>query len=295
MKAKLLFFFSLCALLFLPLASSIVEAQATEEWRSWNRPIEPFRIAENLYYVGASDIASYLITTPEGHILIDGGFVETAPLIEASIARLGFELADVRILLNTHAHFDHAGGLAALKAKTGAKLHASAIEATLLEAGGKGDFRWGDEGAYPPVTVDRRLADGDTVTLGGAKLTARLTPGHTKGATTWTWKAGAHDVVLVSSASILDYRFVGEESYPGIRADFEKSFATFRALPCSIFLAPHAGFIDLDAKRAKLGGAVNPFVDPAGYRAWVDRAEISFREAVEKQRLEGAAKAPLSR
>ena len=127
---------------------------------------------------------------------------------------------------------------------------------------------------------------------GGATLTAHLTPGHTKGATTWTWKAGGLDVVLVSSASILDYRFVGEESYPGIRADFEKSFATFAKLPARIFLAPHAGFIDLETKRAKLGGESNPFVDPAGYRSWVDRAEISFREAVEKQRLELAAVAP---
>jgi metallo-beta-lactamase class B len=287
------FVFSLCALLLF--APPTADAQATEEWRSWNRPVEPFRIAENLYYVGASDIASYLVTTSEGHILIDGGFVETAPLIEASIARLGFELTDVKILLNTHGHFDHAGGLAALKAKTGAKLHASAIEATLLQAGGKQDFRWGDEGAYPPVTVDRRLADGDTVTLGGTTLTARLTPGHTKGATTWTWKSGGLDVVLVSSASILDYRFVGEESYPGIRADFEKSFATFRALPCDLFLAPHTSFLDFEAKRARLGGSANPFVDPEGYRSWVERTDKGFREAVAKQSAEAAAAKPAAR
>jgi metallo-beta-lactamase class B len=270
----------------LAVAPSGAGAQATEEWRSWNRPVEPLRIAESLYYVGASDIASYLITTKDGHILIDGGFVETAPRIEANVAKLGFKLSDVKILLNTHAHFDHAGGLAELKTKSGAKLHASALEAPLLEAGGKGDFRWADEGAYPPVTVDRRLADGDTVTLGGTTLTAHLTPGHTKGATTWTWKAGGLDVVLISSASILDYRFVGAESYPGIRADFERSFATFRELPARIFLAPHAGFIDLEGKRARLGGEKNPFDDPEGYRAWLERAEGAFREAVEKQSRE---------
>ena len=202
--------FSLCALF--ASNSSPALGQATEEWRSWNQPVQPFRIADNLYYVGASDIASYLITTPAGHILIDGGFVETAPQIEANVATLGFKVTDIEILLNSHAHFDHAGGLALLKVKSGAKLFASAADAVLLESGGKGDFRFGDGGLFPAVAVERRLADGDKVALGDAELTARLTPGHTRGATTWTFKAGALDVVLVSSASILDYRFVGQES-----------------------------------------------------------------------------------
>jgi metallo-beta-lactamase class B len=268
-------------------------AQATEEWRGWNRPVEPFPIAAGLYYVGASDIASYLITTPEGHILIDGGFVETAPQIEANVAKLGFKLSDVKILLNSHAHFDHAGGLAKLKAKSGAMLHASAADAELLERGGKGDFRWGDEGAYPPVKVDRRLADGDKVSLGGKILVARLTPGHTRGCTTWTFQIGTLDAVVVCSASVLDYRFVGKESYPGIRADLEKSFATWRSLPCDFFLAAHGGFFDLERKRTMatqgmggMGGGMgirNPFVDRAGYRDYVARAEAAFRKAVEEQ------------
>lgn len=280
-------FFSLCALFALRAATA--SGQATEEWRSWNQPVEPFRIAENLYYVGASDIASYLITTPEGHILIDGGFVETAPQIEANVVKLGFKLADVEILLNSHAHFDHAGGLAELKAATGAKVFASAADATLLESGGKGDFRFGDEGQFPPVVVDRRLADGEKVTLGGAELTVHLTPGHTRGCTTWTFKANALDVVVVCSASILDYRFVGEESYPGIAADYERTFATLKALPVQIFLAPHGGFFDLAGKRerAAMGmGLRNPWVDPAGYKAWVERMEGAFVAALEKQRDE---------
>jgi metallo-beta-lactamase class B len=282
--------FSLCALF--ALSSSTARGQVTEEWRSWNRPVEPFRIADNLYYVGASDIASYLITTSAGHILIDGGFVETAPLIEANVARLGFKVADIEILLNSHAHFDHAGGLALLKARSGAKLFASAADAVLLESGGKGDFRFGDEGLFPAVAVDRRLADGDTVALGDAELTARLTPGHTRGATTWTFKAGSFDVVLVSSASILDYRFVGQESYPGIAADFERTFATLKVLPVQIFLAPHGGFFDLTGKRelaARGLGMRNPFVDPAGYKAWVERAEKAFRGAVAQQEKEAEA------
>ena len=284
--------FSLCALF--ALRSSIVFGQATEEWRSWNQPVEPFRIADNLYYVGASDIASYLITTPAGHILIDGGFVETAPQIEANLVKLGFKVTDVEILLNSHAHFDHAGGLAALKASTGARLFASAADATLLENGGKGDFRWGDEGAFPAVAVDRRLADGEQVTLGGTTLTARLTPGHTRGATTWTFRVDSFDVVIVSSASILDYRFVGAESYPGIAADFERTFATLKSLPVQIFLAPHGGFFDLAGKRERLAlgtGKSNPFVDPEGYKAWVARAEGAFRAALEGQREEEKAPA----
>lgn len=279
--------FSLCALFALRAATA--SGQATEEWRSWNQPVEPFRIAENLYYVGASDIASYLITTPEGHILIDGGFVETAPQIEANVVKLGFKLADVEILLNSHAHFDHAGGLAELKAATGAKVFASTADATLLESGGKGDFRFGDEGQFPPVVVDRRLADGEKVTLGGAELTAHLTPGHTRGCTTWTFKADALDVVVVCSASILDYRFVGRESYPGIAADYARTFATLKALPVQIFLAPHGGFFDLAGKReraAKGMGLRNPWVDPAGYKAWVERMEGAFVAALEKQREE---------
>lgn len=282
--------FSLCALFALRVSTA--QAQATEEWRSWNQPVEPFRIAENLYYVGASDIASYLITTSEGHILIDGGFVETAPQIEANISKLGFKVEEVKILLNSHAHFDHAGGLAALKARSGAKLFASAPDATLLESGGKGDFRFGDEGQFPPVVVDRRLADGEAVTLGGATLTARLTPGHTRGATTWTFKAGSFDVVVVSSASILDYRFVGKESYPGIAADFERTFAVLEALPVQIFLAPHGGFFDLAGKRERAAsgmGLRNPWVDPAGYKAWVARAKDAFLAAVESQKAEEKA------
>jgi len=281
------FLLSLCALFALRASAAL--AQATAEERESNRPVEPFRIAENLYYVGAADIASYLITTPAGDILIDGGFVETAPQIEANIAKLGFKVADVKILLNSHAHFDHAGGLAGLKAKTGAKLFASAADAVLLEDGGKSDFRFGDEGSFPPVVVDRRLADGEKVALGGAELTARLTPGHTRGCTTWTWKAGALDVVLACGVSILDYRFVGRESYPGIAADFEHSFATLKSLPCSIFLASHGNFFDLAGKRERAArgmGMRNPFVDPAGYRAWIEEMEARFRAALRAQAKE---------
>lgn len=192
-------------------------AQADPTSRSWNQPVEPFRIAGNLYYVGASDIAAYLVATPEGHILLDGGFVETVPLIRESVKKLGFKIEDVKILLNTHAHYDHAGGLAELKKITGAKLHASKADAPALARGGRNDPLLGDKFPFPPVEVDRLLQDGDTVTLGGSTLTARLTPGHTAGCTTWTMKAGGLDAVVVCSTSTLPMTRLGENpTYPGI-------------------------------------------------------------------------------
>jgi metallo-beta-lactamase class B len=273
------------------LLSSCAAAQEREEWRAMNRPIEPFRIAGPLYYVGASDVTSFLITTPEGHILIDGGFVETAPLILESIASLGFTIGDVRILLNSHAHFDHAGGLAALKAVSGAKLWASEREAPLLERGGLGDDLLGDGAGYPPVAVDRRLADGDRVELGGIALTARLTPGHTRGCTSWEFEVRDGDVryrvVSVCSLSILpDARLVDRPTYPGIADDYARALAVLEGLRAEIFLASHGSFFELEDKRARLGtaGATNPFVDPEGYRRYLARARSKLAERLAAER-----------
>jgi metallo-beta-lactamase class B len=251
-----------------------------------NQPAEPFRIADNLYYVGSLDISSYLITTPEGHILIDGGYRETVPQIQANIAKVGFRLADVRVLLNTQAHFDHAGGFAELKRLTGAKLMASDADADALERGGRGDFVLGDKYPFAAVTVDRRLKDGDTVTLGGMVLTARMTPGHTKGCTTWTFDvrdAGrAYHVVDLCGLSILDgTRVSGMPAYPQIASDYAHSLDVLKKLPCDIFIGAHASYYDgqekAAARRARPDGP-NPFVDPDGYRGYIARAERRFRE-----------------
>src|SRR6185436_13212838 len=193
-------------------------------------------------YVGASDITSFLITTPAGHILIDGGFEETVPLIRASVKKLGFRLEDVKFLLNNHAHYDHAGGLAMLKKLTGAKLVVSEGDAPLLAAGGHGDFAFGDKYLFPPVQADRTVRDGDTVSLGGVTLTAHLTPGHTKGCTTWTMKVKdgdrTRDVVFAGSLSVLPgVTLAVNPKYPGIAADYAHSFAVLKALPCDIFLS----------------------------------------------------------
>ena len=191
------------------LATRSLLAQADETSRRWNKSVAPFRIAGNLYYVGAIEITSYLITTPEGHFLLDGGFVETAPQIEHNIAQLGFKLTDVKFLLNSHAHYDHAGGLAELKKVTGAKFLPSEGDAPLLRSGGHGDFRFGDTLTFPPIAPDQIIHDGEAIRLGNQMVVAHLTPGHTKGCTTWTTKIRdgdkVYDVVFVGSQSALDY------------------------------------------------------------------------------------------
>ena len=266
------------------------QPQADPTSRSWNQPVEPYRIAGNVYYVGASDITSYLITTPEGHILLDGGFVETAPMIEANIQKLGFKLEDVKVLLNSHAHFDHAGGLAELKARTGAKFAASEKDAPLLARGGKGDFYFGDKETFPPIQADRILHDGDTVTLGGITLTAHLTPGHTMGNTTWTMKARegdrTYDVVFAASTSILPgVSLTHNPKYPEIGDDYAKTFRILKSLPCDVFLSSHASIFDGLAKADRLRkGKENPFVDPQGYKDYVSRMERKYQEQLRAER-----------
>jgi metallo-beta-lactamase class B len=279
-------------------AATIAFGQADPTSRSWNKPVPPFQIIGNLYYVGAIEIGSFLITTRQGHILLDGGFVETAPQIERNIAQLGFKLEDVKILLNSHAHFDHAGGLAELKQKTGAKFIASARDAELLRSGGHGDFRFGDTLTFPPVAVDQIIGDGQSIELGDQKLTAWMTPGHTKGNTTWTTKISdgskSYDVVFAGSPTALDYQLVGKESYPGIASDFEKTFAVLKKLPCDIFLSDHGSFFSFEQKRERLarGEKPNPFIDPDGYKRFVTEYEKEFRQKVEAQKKATASPAP---
>ena len=265
-------------------------AQQSEAWRAMNQPVEPFRILGNLYYVGANSVAIYLITTPEGHILIDGGFEETVPIIRSGIAELGFELKDVKILLNSHAHIDHAAGLAALKKETGAKLFASKEDSPVLEKGGLGDDLFGDRFPFPAVEVDRRLEDGDTVELGGVTLTARVTAGHTRGCTSWVFdvehEGKSHKAVSICSLSALEgmqYR-TQTPTYPGIADDFRRSFEVLESIPAEIFLASHATFFQLGRKRQRLGeDGPNPFIDPAGYRRYISRARERFQKAVTEE------------
>ncbi|HEY7546370.1 MAG TPA: subclass B3 metallo-beta-lactamase [Blastocatellia bacterium] len=271
------------------LIPALAFAQSDPTSREWNRPVKPYRVIGNIYYVGAAEVSSYLITTPQGHILLDSGFAETVPLIRENLAKLGFNLSDIKILIKSHAHFDHCGGLAELKELTGAKLAASEADAELLARGGKGDFQWEDKFAYRPVTVDRTLRDNDTIELGGVVMTARLTPGHTKGCTTWTMKVkdGGRelDVVFVGSASIPGYKLVDNEKYPNIAEDYAHTFEVLKELKCDVFLAPHGSFFRMKEKmaRAEKGGA-NPFIDPQSYRNYVARAEKTYRDQLQKEK-----------
>lgn len=270
-------------------------------WRSAitrNRsiPDEPFRIAGNLYYVGATGVTAFLLTGPEGHVLIDGGYPETAPLIVGSIEKLGFDIRDVKILLNSHAHFDHAAGLKELQDRSGAELWVSEGDADVMAAGGAGDRSFGPLrflrfGRFPAPRVDRLFSDGTVVRLGPIELTAHITAGHTRGCTSWSMplREGARELraVSVCSLSLLPFMsLVERESYPGIRADFERSFATLRALHPDIFLGSHGDFFDLQRKRrarATTVDSVAPFIDPDGYVRYVDRAERRFRDLLAKQ------------
>ena len=262
-------------------------------------PDEPFRIAGNLYYVGATGITAFLITGPEGHVLIDGGYPETAPLIMRSIAKLGFEIGDVKVLLNTHAHSDHAGGLRELQEASGAQLWVSEGDAAVMASGRNGDdpalgpLRFVAKlfGRFPAPRIDRRFKDGETIRVGPLELTAHVTAGHTRGCTSWSFpvRDGDRELLAVDICSLTLFPFVSlvePESYPGIRSDFERSFRTLRSLPADIFLASHADMFSMRRKLRERAGAtdpVDPFIDRAGYLSFIDRAEARFREALAKQ------------
>jgi metallo-beta-lactamase class B len=253
--------------------------QTASDREAWNQPVEPLRIVGNVYYVGAAGVSAFLIRTDDGAILIDGGLPETAPHIAASIAKLGVDIRDVKVLLNSHAHYDHGGGLAELKRLTGASLAVSGPDADRLEQG---------EPSMPAVRVDRRLADGDTVRLGGTTLTANVTPGHTKGCTTWTMmtreRQRDYRVLFHCSTSVVD-TLVGNRTYPNIVSDYERTFARLRDMKADVFLANHPMFFRMSEKRAAITpGAPNPFVDPSELHRFNVRQDARFRAALEKER-----------
>ncbi|HEY2972445.1 MAG TPA: subclass B3 metallo-beta-lactamase [Pyrinomonadaceae bacterium] len=290
MNVKLHFPLCLFLIVLLLLCPSGANAQADETSRSWNQPVKPYRVIGNIYYVGAAEVTSFLIVTPAGHILLDGGFAETAPQIKQNIARLGFRLQDVKILLNSHAHFDHAGGLASLKEMTGARLMASEADAALLANGGQGDFHFGNRLSYSPVNADRILHDRDRVELGGVSMTAYLTPGHTKGCTTWTMKVKEgrkkYDVVFVGSTTVPGYKLVGNSLYPTIADDYARTFRVLKGLPCDVFLASHGSFYSMQEKAELLARRKqpNPFIDGRGYKRFIKQTEKAFREQLGKER-----------
>lgn len=256
---------------------------------------EPFRIAGNLYSVGAGDETAFLIAGNEGMILLDAGPPDSAGTVLANIAKLGFDPRRIRFLLNSQAHQDHAGGLAAIKARTGARMLASRADSVQLERGGHGDFAFGDDLVFAPVKVDRIVADGETVRLGNIAITARLTPGHTKGCTSWTLpvRDGGRTLqaLFVCGASAPGYRLTGNAAYPEIVRDFDSSFATWRRLPCMLFLGAHGSYFGMERKRSAMApGRPNPFVDPGGCRTFLKASEQRLRAQIAQERSNPAAR-----
>ena len=261
--------------------------------------LEPFpahHVAGNIYFVGSKEQPNYLVTTSQGNILINSGLQANVPMIKDSIARLGFKFSDTKILLISHAHFDHDAGSAQVVKDTGARYEVMDADLPVVQSGGKEDFNYGDKGGeniYPAVKVDRVLHDGDTVSLGGTVLTAHKTPGHTKGCTTWTTsvKDGGKtlNVVIVGSPNVNPgYVLVGNKKYPGIVQDYEKTFRVLKSLPVDIFLGAHGDYYGLEAKYAKLKpGSPNPFIDAPGYKAYIANREVAFRKNLARQQAGG--------
>ena len=278
-----------CVAVFLLAAlASNLSAQANNDW---TEPFLPHRVIGNVYFVGSRGLASYLITTPQGSILVNSSLETSVPLIRSSIEQLGFKFSDVKILLISHAHFDHCAGSFQIKELTGAKYMVMEPDVPVIENGGKGDFQYGrtPSALFKPVKVDRVLHDGDQVKLGDVVMVAHLTPGHTKGCTTWTMKvkdAGkTYDVVIVGSPNVNPgYKLVNNALYPQIASDYEKMFSVLKSLPCDVFLGAHGNYYGMEKKFAQLSkGGSNPFVDPDGYRAYVAERERTFRAELAKQ------------
>lgn len=285
------YFSGLALALILSSPASATEPFAQERI-DWNKPSAPFHIISNIYYVGTADLAIYLIVTPKGDILIDTGEPESPPLIEKNITALGFHLTDIKFLLNSHAHFDHAGGLAELQKVSGAKVIGGAPDKPILE---RGYITFGPSAPIhsAPVHVDRAVRDGDQLKLGGVVLTAHLTPGHTPGCTTWTMpvkeNGARHEVVFACSTTTGGNPLVGNTEYPQIVSDFRHSFAVLKALKADVFLPGHARFYDAHGKAARAkAGAPNPFVDSGELRRYTEASERDFDMELAKE--EAAAK-----
>jgi metallo-beta-lactamase class B len=282
-----------CLFVFALAFAPDLEAQvnATPANADWTEAFPPFRIADNLYYVGSKGLANYLIVTPQGNILINSDTEPNVPMIKASIEKLGFKYGDTKILLISHAHWDHDAGSALLKQQTGATYMVMDADVAVVESGGKKDFNYGNDPQtlYKPVKVDRVLHDGDEVKLGGVVLVAHLTPGHTKGCTTWTMKATdggkTYNVLIVGSPNVnAGYKLVNNAAYPQIAQDYERMWTVLKSLPCDIFLGAHGEYFNMEAKYAQMKpGGPNPFVDPDGYKKYIAQKEADFHSELAKQ------------
>jgi metallo-beta-lactamase class B len=264
----------------------------------WYEPFPAHKIVGNVYYVGSKDLATYLITTSEGHILINSGFERTVPLIQKSVESLGFKMTDVKILLASHAHSDHVAGHALLQKVTGAKVYVMRGDDQVIASGGKGQYLYATD-RWDACKVDRVLKDGDEVKLGGVTLVARLTPGHTRGCTTWAWRVEdggkKYDVVVIGSPNVNPgYQLVNNKDYPEIATDFARTFKVLKSLPCDVFLGAHGSYYGMVERYALLKkGQKNVFVNPEGYKEYVALKERAFRRTLAAQQAKaGQGKVP---
>lgn len=262
---------------------------------AWTTPLQPFQIADNLFYVGSEDLAAYLITTPAGDILINQNLTTSPPLLLHSIEALGLHPSDIKILLASHAHSDHIGGAAAMQRLTHARFELMDGDVATAESGGARDFAFPHD-RYPAIHVDRVLHDNDTVTLGGTTLTAHKTAGHTPGTTTWTMQVHVpgepaatrrHVVIVGSWYALSSYRLLPTPgrpaSYPGIASDFQHTFATLAALPCDIFLGAHGSYFNMLAKLPQARSIPTLWIDPAAFRSALAEAKAAFDHTLQQQ------------
>jgi metallo-beta-lactamase class B len=286
-RQKIIFFLSLF-ILVLSSTSGLAEAYPD----TTKIPMTPFRIAGNLYYVGNQDLANYLIVTPKGNILINSDYEPNVPMIKASIEKLGFKFSDTKILLISQAHADHAAGSALIKQKTGAAYMVMDADVSAVESGGKTDFQYSNDPTmlFKSTKVDHVLHDNEEVKLGDTVLVAHLTPGHTKGCTTWTMtvndKGKKRNVVILGGLTVNPgYKLLNNLAYPTIKQDYEHMWQVLNALPVDIFLGAHGVYFDLLKKYARIkDGGENPFIDPVGYKKILTEKEQEFQTELAKQK-----------
>jgi metallo-beta-lactamase class B len=275
----------------LALSLLVAASQSLAVPPEWKEPIEPFRIIGTIHYVGTAELASYLITSDEGHILLDTPCEGETPLVLESIEKLGFDPKDIKIILNSQAHYDHTGGLRAIQELSGARLMAGSSDAEILGRGGRGDFAFGDRYRFPEATVDRRLEDGDEIQVGDVTLVARLTPGHTRGATTYVTtvveEGRRYQVVFAGSLTVNEgVRLANPPSYEGIAEDYRRSIDLLESLSPDVFLAAHGGFFGLrgKAERVRKGTAPNPFVGGGEFAKWLSAMKERFESQLARDR-----------
>jgi metallo-beta-lactamase class B len=285
---------SFLAVMLMLICAGVEVAQAAQPARATGTdflvPFPAHHVIGNIYFVGSKGLGIFLVSTPKGHILINAGLEDSVPMIQQSVEKLGFRFRDIKILLISHAHFDHDAGAARIKQLTGAKYMVMDSDVPVVESGGKKDFFYAQTPGmlYPAAKVDRVLHDGDTVSLGDSVMTAHLTPGHTKGCTTWTMQVReggeSYDVVIVGSPNVNEgYKLVNNVAYPQIASDYEKMFAVLRLLHCDVFLGAHGNYYDMESKYARMNGDANPFIDPKGYQQYVNEREHAFRAELAHQ------------